>query len=126
MEITPDFTSVEIISEPACGSCHARGLCGIAGAESKLVQLPTRAWDNYEVGDEVEVTLKASMGFKAVWIAYVIPLAVLLAVLLALSGAGVGELYSGLCAIAAVAVYYFVVWLFRNRLKNEYIFNIRK
>ena len=66
------------------------------------------------------------MGFKAVWLAYAIPLVVLMAVLLGLNAAGLGELASGLSAIAAVGVYYLFLWLFRNRLKNEYSFYIKE
>lgn len=125
VSITPEFTTVEIVSESACASCHAKGLCGLGESKSKAVQLPTRGWDNYKVGDEVTLTLKASMGHKAVWLAYVIPLVVLMAVLLVLLEAGVGEIVSALAAIAAVGVYYFCIWLFRGRLRNEYIFNIK-
>lgn len=124
--ITPEFTTVEIISESACGSCHARSLCGLGDAKTKAVELPTRAWDNYEVGDEVDVVLKASMGHKAVWLAYVLPLIVLVCVLLILTFAGVAELYAGLGGLGAVAVWYLVLWLFRDRLKSEYVFNINK
>ncbi len=124
--ITPEFTTVEIISESACGSCHARSLCGLGDAKTKAVELPTRAWDNYEVGDEVDVVLKASMGYKAVWLSYVLPLLVLVCVLLILTVAGVAELYAGLGGLLAVAVWYMVLWLFRDRLKNEYVFNINK
>lgn len=126
VEITPDFTTVEIVSESACSSCHAKGLCSLGESKTKAVQVPTRGWDNYQVGDEVTVTLKASMGHKAVWIAYMIPLALLIAVLLILSGCGVGELASGLWALGAVAVYYLCIRLFGKRLKNEYIFNIKQ
>lgn len=126
VEITPDFTTVEIVSESACSSCHAKGLCSLGESKTKAIQVPTRGWDNYQVGDEVTVTLKASMGHKAVWIAYMIPLALLIAVLLILSGCGVGELASGLWALGAVAVYYLFIRLFGKRLKNEYIFNIKQ
>lgn len=126
VEITPDFTTVEIVSESACSSCHAKGLCSLGESKTKAIQVPTRGWDNYQVGDEVTVTLKASMGHKAVWIAYMIPLALLIAVLLILSGCGVGELASGLWALGAVAVYYLCIRLFGKRLKNEYIFNIKQ
>ena len=40
--------------------------------------------------------------------------------------AGAGELQAGLAGLAAVAVYYFCLWLLRGRLRNEYIFNIKK
>ena len=66
------------------------------------------------------------MGFKAVWLAYAIPLVVLLGVLLGLNAAGVPELASGLAAIAAVGVYYLVLWLFRDKLRNEYSFYIKE
>ncbi len=39
---------------------------------------------------------------------------------------GAGELVAGLAGIAAVAVYYFCVWLLRDRLRDQYIFMIRK
>ncbi|MGM9761172.1 MAG: SoxR reducing system RseC family protein [Candidatus Cryptobacteroides sp.] len=126
VEITPELTSVEIISEAACASCHAKGLCGLGESKSKLVQLPTSPYMDLAPGDEVEVLLSASMGHKAVWIAYVIPCFLLIAELLILNATAVGELASGLGAIASVLVYYFVVWLFRGRLRNEYIFKIKK
>ena len=126
VEITPELTSVEIISEAACASCHAKGLCGLGESKSKLVQLPTSPYMDLAPGDEVEVLLSAYMGHKAVWIAYVIPCFLLIAVLLILNATAVGELASGLGAIASVLVYYFVVWLFRGRLRNEYIFKIKK
>lgn len=126
VEITPEFTTVEIVSESACASCHAKGLCSLGDIKTKIVQLPTSGWDNYSVGDEVDVVLKASMGHKAVWLAYVVPLIVMVAALLLLGGAGVSELFAGLGAIGAVAVYYFVIWLLRSRLANEYIFKIRR
>lgn len=125
VEITPEYTTVEIVSGSACSECHASGLCGISEYTKKAVQVPTSGWDNYKVGDEVDVLLKASMGQKAVWVAYVIPLFVLLAGLLGLNALGCAELVSGLGGIALTALYYFFVWLFRNKLKNEYIFTIK-
>ncbi|MBP9997699.1 MAG: SoxR reducing system RseC family protein, partial [Bacteroidales bacterium] len=66
------------------------------------------------------------MGHKAVWIAYVIPLFIMMAVLLGLTSSGMEELYAGLLAIASVALYYLLVWIFRDRLRNEYVFNIKQ
>ena len=122
----PQLITVEIVSESACSACHAKGLCGVGEQRVKQVQVPTPVSGLYEIGEEVWVDLRASMGHKAVWIAYVTPLAVLVAVLLILLQAGAGELVAGLSGIAAVAVYYFGVWLLRNRLRDQYVFTIRK
>lgn len=126
VEITPEYTTVEIVSESACASCHAKGLCGVSESKTKAVQLPTRGWDNFRTGDEVELILKSSMGHKAVWLAYVIPLILLLTVLLGLLALGVGDLVSTAAAFGVIAVWYFALWLCREKLKTEYIFNIKK
>lgn len=125
VDITPEFTTVEIISHSACSSCHAEGLCGMSDAVKKAIQLPTVP-GNWTVGQEVNVMLRKSMGFKAVWLAYMIPLLVLLAVLLILVNMGVADLVAGLIAIGAVAFYYLVLALFRNKLANDYSFYIKE
>ena len=125
VSITPEVTIVEIVSESACAACHAKGLCSLGDSTVKQVELPTRGWDNYSVGQEVSVVLKASMGHKAVWLAYVIPLILMVAALLGTLSAGGSELLAGGVAIGAIALYYGVIWLLRGRLRNEYIFNIK-
>ena len=126
VEITPELTRVEIISESACSACHAKGLCSLGESKVKVVEVPTSAWMNLKVGDTVDVLLKTSMGFKAVWLAYAVPLVVLVAALMGLLASGVGEVFAALGSIALVALYYLVIWLFRNRLRNEYTFKIQQ
>ena len=125
ISVTPEVTTVQIVSESACAACHAKGMCSLGDASLKEIELPTRGWDNYQVGDEVSVVLRASMGHKAVWLAYVIPLLVMVAALLGTLAAGGSELLAGGLAIGAVALWFGVVWLLRDRLRNEYIFNIK-
>lgn len=126
IDINPDYTTVEIISESACSSCHAAGICGISEYTSKAVEVPSSAKNLFEVGDEVEVVFKASMGHKAVWLAYVVPLIVLIAFILVPSSLGMSELLCALCGLVSVAVYYLLLYAFRDRLKDEYIFTIRE
>ena len=126
VEITPQGTTVRFLSESACSSCHAAGLCGMSEFKEKAVVVPTDLRAGYAVGDEVEVLLAATMGFKAVWIAYMIPLAVLFAVFFGASALGLPEAWAGLAAIAGVGLYYLGVWLLKDRLSDEYVFTIRK
>lgn len=125
VSVTPEYTTVEIISESACSACHAKGLCGVSESVRKEIKVPTRPWEEHREGDEVNLILSASMGLKAVLLAYVVPLVVLVAVLLGMLAAGAGELVAGLSAIAAAAVWYFVVMLLRNRIDKEYNFIIQ-
>ena len=124
VEITPDFTTVEIIVSSACSGCHAKGLCGMSEEQDKIIMLPTDPYAEYAVGDEVNVFTKMTMGLKAVWISYVIPLAILMILILSLSSVIGNEFLRGGVAIAGVAVYYFFIWLFRDKLSDEFVFYI--
>ena len=123
--ITPELTTVEILSTSACAECHAKGMCGMSESKVKEISVPTDPYSVHEVGDEVQVMLKKSMGLKAVWISYVIPLFILMILILSLSSVNVHEAYLGLGAIAGVALYYLVIYLFRNRLANDFVFYIK-
>lgn len=125
IEMTPDFTSVEITVSSACASCHAKSLCGMSEEQDKVIMLPTDPYATYNVGDEVQVCTKMSMGLMAAWISYVIPLAVLMALILILTSVGVNEFISAGAAIAGVGLYYFVIWLLRDKLNNEFVFYIK-
>lgn len=124
VEITPSTIVVEIIAEEACGSCSAASLCGMSEVKKKLIEVPAAL--GYETGEEVWVLLKSSKGMKAVWLSYIVPLILLMATILILSGIGVSELICGLGAIGVIAVYYLLLFLFRNKVKKEYTFYIEK
>lgn len=125
IKMTPQITTVAILQHSACGECHAAGLCGMADLAEKTVDVPADPYATYNVGDEVEVLLKASMGMKAVWLAYCIPLVILLAIILGLLALGVGEVVTGVAGLAAIGLYYLGLWLLRDKLQNEYIFTIK-
>ena len=126
VEISDGNIKVEIINKSMCAACHAKGFCSAGDTKDKIIDV--QYWNNgeFDLGDEVEVTMKRSMGFKAVWISYVIPLAILMIFLLTLQGLGFGELHAGLAAAVAVCVYYLVVYLFRDKIADKFVFTIAK
>ena len=125
VSMTPQTTTVRIASQSACAQCHAAGLCGLSEYTEKAIEVPTPSSAAYGVGDEVQVVLKATMGLKAVWLAYFLPLVVLLGVTLGLIALGLSEVVAGLAGLGAVALYYGGLWLLRDRLRNEYVFTIQ-
>ena len=118
--------SVEIISESACASCHAAGLCGLTESKKKTVVVPVRDPGAYEIGQEVEVCLGTKAGMKAVLLSYVLPVLFLLILILSLSNIGLGELAVGLLSVGGIALYYLVLYLFRGKLAEGYGFYIKK
>ncbi len=126
IEIGIDYIMVEIISRSACSSCNAKSMCSMSEAESKVVEVENKGYEMFEIGETVNVILRKSLGFKALYISYLIPLLILILILLSLSSFGIGELTTGLSIIIALAVYYIGVYLLRDRFKREFVFTIEK
>ena len=121
-----ESVSVEIVSESACASCHAAGLCGVSEIKKKIVDVPVRGVTDYQIGQEVEVCLARKAGMKAVLLSYALPALILLILILSLPKIGFGELATGGLSILGVAAYYLVLYLCRDRLAEGYEFYIRK
>ena len=93
----------------------------------------------YKVGDTVEVMVQQKMGWKAVVLAYLLPFFVMLAVMLIGNGLlamGDGQLAMGdgakreavlgTVALCAMALYYLVLGMFKDKLQKEFSFTARK
>lgn len=126
VEISGNNIKVEILNKSMCAACHAKGFCSAGDAKDKIIDVLYYNNGEYAVGDVVEVVMRKSMGFKAVWISYVIPLAILLIFLLTLQTAGFSELQAGVGALLAVSLYYIGVYLLRGKLADKFIFTIAK
>ena len=125
-EMTPESTVVEIVSSSACSACHAKGLCGVSEEKVKEIEVPTDPYATWNVGDEVRVMLRQTMGLKAVWISYVIPLIILMILILTLSAFKLHEVFVGLTSVCAVAVYYLVIYLMKDRLAKDFVFYLKE
>lgn len=129
IEISENFISVEILSKSACAGCHAKGVCAASDESVKVVEVPltisTLAQD-YSVGETVNVILKQSLGIQAIWIAYVVPLVLLVISLFVFSSLKMGDLNTGLFSLGVLALYYAGVFLFRNKLSKIFTFSIEK
>ena len=127
--VDKDYISVEIVNKSACAACHAKAVCGASDEAVKVVEIAqafTTLADDYQVGETVNVVMSSAMGTQAIWIAYVVPLIVLMASILVFSLCGAGELLMGLGSLGVVALYYLGVYLLRNRISKIFIFSIEK
>ena len=96
--------------------------------------------EQYKIGDEVEVMVQQKMGWKAVVLAYLLPFFVMLAVmfvgnvLLAMGDGAIGllgdeakrEAVLGTVALCAMALYYLLLGMFKDKLQKEFSFTARK
>ncbi len=124
--ITPTVISVEILNKSMCAACHAKSACTMSDMSIKTVDVPNRGDLSYEVGEEVLVVMKKTLGLRAVWISYVIPLIILMILLLSLPYLNFSELGAGLVAVLGLCIYYLGVFLFKEKLAREFTFAVEK
>ena len=127
---------VRIVQTSACTACKAKAMCASAESKEKemdVVLIGDEAMRlrgesmNYKVGDEVEVMVQQRMGWKAVILAYLLPFFVMLAVICVGNGLlNVREEVLGTIALCAMAVYYLVLGLFKDKLQKEFSFTAKK
>ena len=114
---------VRILSETACAGCHAEGSCSLSGAKEKMVEVN----GNYNVspGDNVTILMKKSMGFTALFLGYVFPLIIFILILIILISLPLSELAAGLGSIGFLGIYYLLLYFFREKIRNKFIFTIK-
>jgi sigma-E factor negative regulatory protein RseC len=121
--ITGTKVRVRFVAYSACSACHAKGVCSPLNSEEKFIDL-TNTLPGLLPGDHVEVILKQSQGFKAVWYGYGLPLIILLGVIFIFFGITGSEGLAALSGLASLLPYYLLVFLFRKRITRSMEFKL--
>ena len=116
---------VMIESMSACAACHAKGMCTLSDKEDKIIDIKVSAERaaKLNVGDEVMVAVSQQRGMQAVLLAYILP-AILVVLSLILLLKLLPEPLAILSALAVLGVYYYVLYLFRNKLNAKFVMSI--
>jgi sigma-E factor negative regulatory protein RseC len=114
---------VEIFVAEACAGCHAKSVCSPGKSETRIITVKSDA--TLHPGDRVTLVLMKSQGFRALAIGYIIPFIVLITAFVITSVAGAGELVSALLSFASIGIYYFVIWLLREKIGEKFEFKIK-
>ena len=118
---------VRIVQASACAACKAKAMCASAESKEKEMDVVLLGDGQWAIGDTVEVMVQQKMGWKAVVLAYLLPFFVMLAVMLIGNAIwAVREEILGTVALCAMALYYLVLGMFKDRLQKEFSFTARK
>ena len=125
LRVDGNRAQIEIVQTSACQACKARHMCLSSESKAKLIDAimeePVRA------GEQVEVSVRERLAWRAVLVAYVLPFLVVVGAITAVSlCTNWDDAAAGGIAIASVALYYLVLSLFRNRLQRQFSFTVRK
>ena len=124
--VTDDTVIVSVMPESACAGCHARSVCGERGEKREIV-VKTPYAAEYTPGEKVVVALEHKrMGLISVVWSYVLPLVVLLGVLFGTKAFGVEDGVAAISSMAAMSLYYVVLYLMRKMFDKQIKFTIIK
>ena len=116
---------IEILNSSMCGSCGIKSACGMSEMQEKRITVPKPADKEFIVGQPVKIIMNASQGNKAALFAYFIPAFLLVAIIVILSNLSIKEWLAALVGIGVIAVYYLVLYFFKEKLKSEFKYEIR-
>ena len=117
---------VRIVQTSACSTCSAKGLCNASESKEKQIDV-YEVNPAYRIGEEVVLCGSTSMGMKAVFLAFGIPVLLLLAALFVTMRITDGDaLLAATVALLAVVPYYVVLYLMKDKMNKTFSFVIEK
>jgi sigma-E factor negative regulatory protein RseC len=114
---------VSIVTQSGCASCQIKGSCNMSEQKEKELEIDCIP-SEYHIGQQVEVRLKESQGFHALFLGYILPFLVLIITMFLLSITTSNEGIIGLGAIASLVVYYGALMLFRDKIKKKFTYEV--
>lgn len=114
---------VQIVSESACASCHAKGACTAADVQDKEVDVISH--EEFLPGQKVVIVGTNSQGLKATWWAYVLPLILVIVTLTVTFSITGNENIAGAFALLVLAPYFFTMHLARKAMKKTFAFSVK-
>ena len=115
---------VKIVQQSACATCKAAALCTVAESKEKCIEAISGE-KKFAIGEQVEIYGRTALGYKALILAIVIPLAIALTTLLLTTYYTANEAVAGISTLVILVPYYFLLWTMRNKIKQTFVFYIR-
>lgn len=116
--------AVRIVQLSACSGCHARGACTASDSKEKIIEADSMGQE-FAIGEQVTIVGSNQMAWSALTYAFIIPLVVSMTVLF-VGALQWSEAVGALSVIGFLVVYYWGLYLMRDRLKTKFTFTLRK
>lgn len=129
IRVTDAEIEVEVCRPEACAACKAKSVCsegGSTGEGGGRKMTLINDGQGYVVGEQVMLVMRRSSGFKAVVIAYLVPVFVVVGTLLALQAAGVRDTVAALLTLGVLCLYFLVIRLLRGKINRGLTIEIEK
>ena len=122
--INDNNVEIKILSKSACASCNIKGACNMSEMKEKIISIPLPKDKNLSIGQEVKISMGLGQANRAVIFAYLIPAIILVSMIFILNALKIDEGLNALISVGSLAPYYLILYLFRNRIKQKFEYEI--
>ena len=123
--VAGDCVKVRILQTSACAACKVAAHCSASESKEKIVDVfNVRKTVSLKVGDPVMVSASRDVAGRALLFAFGIPFVVLVTVLVVVLQLTGQEGLAALSGLGSLVPYYFVLWLFRDNLREKLAFQL--
>jgi sigma-E factor negative regulatory protein RseC len=116
---------VKVVRQAACAGCQAKVACVTASVKEQIIET-TDYSGAFHTNEQVMLEGKDSMELRAVCLAFVVPLALVVSVVLVGAGLRWEESVGALTGLSLLFPYYAILYAFRHVLKKKFVFIIKK
>jgi len=123
--ITAKSMKVSIISTAACISCSAIGICNASDIEEKEIEIKEYSGE-YKEGETVKVFYKQVLGFRALFLGYILPFLLIFVSLIISLLITKHEGLSGILSLSTLIPYYTILYLRKDKINDKFSFSVKK
>ena len=115
---------VRIVQTSACAACKVASYCNASESKEKMIDVFCDSVAEYKIGQQVTVSTSGQVAAKALLWAFGIPFALLMVVLVLVLLLTGNEGWAALGALVALVPYYIILWLLRDKMREQLAFRI--
>lgn len=111
------FIWVTIEQKSACSGCHAKGYCASTDCKDRILKFRIKNNEHLNIGDRVNVFVSDKVGFVSVFIAFVLPILIVVGAVLFAPSCWESK-YLALFILFIIGAYYLAVYIFREKING--------
>ena len=115
---------VRIVQTSACAACKVASYCNASESKEKMIDVFCDSVAEYKIGQQVTVSTSGKVAAKALLWAFGVPFVMLMVVLVLVLLLTGNEGWAALGALVALVPYYIILWLLRDKMREQLAFRI--
>jgi len=125
ISVSQNRVTVSFEKHQSCQGCKAKHSCSLMTQQNQEVGITVDNPQDYKAGQEVELLINAKAGFAAVFLAYILPLMLVLIVLFGVWLWQKDEALAALLSLLSLVPYYAALYALQGKLQSKMEIRLR-